>query len=888
MGNGESGTAKLPLAPLPHYAAPMLTNALLRAVSFAARKPWPILGAVLLLLLASVAFTVSHFDMSTDTGELISDQTQWRRDDAAIGAAFPQTGDSIVVVLDGKTPEQAEDAAIRMAAAMAQDQANFSIVQRPDGGDYFDRNGLLFGSLDDVRSATQKLIDAQPLLGGLAYDPTLRGIAKSLETAASGAADDPTDPAINQLERPLTGLHAAISSELAGKPAAFSWQLLFSTAKGDLAPPLRRVLLVHPKFDFSDLQPGDRAVSAIRATAKKLGLDEAHGVKLGITGEVPLADEEFGSIEENIGLIGLLMGVAMLLTLWFATKSAKTVLAITVTILAGLLITLAAGLLMASRLNLISIAFIPLFVGLGVDFGIQVSVRFNSERWAGAGIIAALEQAAAVIGAPILLAAGAIVLALGAFLPTDYIGIAELGLISGMGMIVALVLNVTLLPALLVLLKPPVPAASVGFATAAPLDRWLEANRKKVLWGFVIAMVASIATLPLVRFDFNPLHLRDPDAPAMKMLNDLLRDPARTPNTLTVLAANVDEANHIAERLNKLVEVRDAVTVDSLIPAGQAEKLALIEDAALLLDSTINPFDLAPPTDDATTVAGIAASAAQLRRLAAANSGVVGKTAGLLAADFEALVKAPPATRQKVEPMLVRPLTVTLDKLRLSLQASAVTRETMPPEMLGDWVAKNGKALVQVFPNGNSVDNKVLTQFVTAVRKIAPHATGMPVATQEAAKTVSTAFLQAGVLALILVSLLLFAVLRSVREVAYTLAPVVLSGFLTLGSCVLIGQPLNFANIIAFPLLFGVGVAFHIYFVMAWWRGEGDLLQTSLARAVLFSALATGSAFGALWFSDHPGTASMGLILMISLIWTLVCALIFEPALLGPQKRADN
>lgn len=148
------------------------------------------------------------------------------------------------------------------------------------------------------------------------------------------------------------------------------------------------------------------------------------------------------------------------------------------------------------------------------------------------------------------------------------------------------------------------------------------------------------------------------------------------------------------------------------------------------------------------------------------------------------------------------------------------------------------------------------------------------------------AFVEASLLALMLVSGLLFVVLRSVREVAFTLAPVVLSGFLTLGTCVLIGQSINFANIIAFPLLFGVGVAFHIYFVMAWRDGATNLLQSSLARAVLYSAVATGTAFGALWLSHHPGTASMGKILMISLAWTLVCALIFEPALLGPTRAS--
>jgi hypothetical protein len=120
------------------------------------------------------------------------------------------------------------------------------------------------------------------------------------------------------------------------------------------------------------------------------------------------------------------------------------------------------------------------------------------------------------------------------------------------------------------------------------------------------------------------------------------------------------------------------------------------------------------------------------------------------------------------------------------------------------------------------------------------------------------------------------------------MAPIVLTGLLTLGSCVVIGQSLNFANIIALPLLFGIGVAFHIYFVMAWRAGGSHLLQSSLTRAVFFSALATATGFGSLWASSHPGTASMGKLLMISLVWTLVSALLFQPALMGrpPSERA--
>jgi uncharacterized protein len=235
--------------------------------------------------------------------------------------------------------------------------------------------------------------------------------------------------------------------------------------------------------------------------------------------------------------------------------------------------------------------------------------------------------------------------------------------------------------------------------------------------------------------------------------------------------------------------------------------------------------------------------------------------------------------------LVVTPLETMLDQLRTSLSAQPVTLEQLPADILRDWLAKDGQARVQVLPKAAYAHGAGLERFTRAVLAVAPDATGTAVSIQGAARTIAQAFIVAGVLALAIVSALLFVALRDAKEVAFTLAPVVLSGFLTLGTCVLIGQPINYANIIAFPLLFGVGVAFHIYFVMAWRAGATNLLQSSLARAIFFSALATGTAFGSLWLSHHPGTASMGKVLMLSLVWTLICALVFEPALLGPPRR---
>jgi predicted RND superfamily exporter protein len=210
----------------------------------------------------------------------------------------------------------------------------------------------------------------------------------------------------------------------------------------------------------------------------------------------------------------------------------------------------------------------------------------------------------------------------------------------------------------------------------------------------------------------------------------------------------------------------------------------------------------------------------------------------------------------------------------------------LPDEVRRDWIASDGRARIEVFPKGDANDNQTLRRFVAAVTLLAPEATGAPVSIQESSRTIVRAFLQAGLWALLAIILLLALVLRRAIDVLLTLAPLALSGLVTLGICVATHLPLNFENIIALPLLLGIGVAFNIYFVTAWRAGRGELLQSSLTRAVIFSALTTGTAFGSLWLSHHPGTSSMGKLLALSLVCTLVSALLFLPALLGePRAR---
>ena len=856
----------------------MLKAFVVRLVAVSTARAWATVLAGAVLAVLAVAYVVTHFAMTTDTSALISAKEPWRRNEAAVSKAFPQNDDLSVVVIDGRTPELAEDAAARLTDRLSTDHVHFLGVRRGDGGPYLAREGLLLQPLADVKATTAGLIRAQPFLGPLAADPSLRGVADAFSALAQGIKAG--QASLADVRRPLGALADALDTVNAGKPAFFSWQTLLG-AGGGLSAPTRRFVLARPKLDYGDLEPGVAATEAIHAAARELHLNAAHGQRVRVTGSVPLSDEEFASLADNWWVVAGLMLGAVLLMLWLAVRSLRILAAILVTTLVGLAVTAALGLLAVGRFNLISVAFIPLFVGLGIDFGIQVGVRFRAERLGTHDLREALARTAGGIGASLALAATAVTLGFLAFLPTRYVGVSELGVIAGLGMVAGLLLNATLLPALLVVLNPPDQGREVGVRALAPVDRFMHRRRRLVLGIAGVSAVVSMALLPFVRFDFNPFHLRNPHGEAMSTFADLTRDPSQTLNTVDVLAPSPGAAEAMAKRLSALPQVQQAVTLTSFVPDDQPAKLALIQDADSLLDPTLNPFDVQPAPTDAQTVAALGSAAQAFRGVA---DGPAGGEARRLAGALDKLAAGPPSRRAAASDALVTPLNVLLSEVRTLLTAGPVTLQTLPEDLRRDWVAPDGQSRVQVSPRGDSNDNTVLIRFSRAVRAVAPTASGAPISIQEAGRTISVAFITAGVLSLAAICALLIVALRSVKETLFTLAPIVLSGFLTLATCVVIGQPINFANIIAFPLLLGVGVAFHIYFVMAWRAGVGDLLQSSLARAVFFSAMTTGMAFGSLVFSSHPGTASMGKILMISLVWTLVTALLFEPALLGPPK----
>jgi hopanoid biosynthesis associated RND transporter like protein HpnN len=539
---------------------------------------------------------------------------------------------------------------------------------------------------------------------------------------------------------------------------------------------------------------------------------------------------------------------------------------------------------MVGSLNLLSIAFAVLFVGLGVDFGIQFSVRYRSERFKNDNLAEALAEAARRVAVPLSLAAMATAAGFLCFLPTDYKGIAELGKIAGAGMLVAFLTSITTLPALLDLINPPGESEPVGYAFLAPVDHFLEKHRVIIIVGTLLVAIAGLPLLYFMKFDFNPINLRNKNAESIATFLDLRKDPNTGANAINVMTNSEADAKKIEAKLEKVPEVLRVMSLDSFVPEDQPAKLKLIAQAAKMLGPALNPDQVDAAPSDEENVEALKGTVESLRKTAGDGKGPGAVAAKRLADGLSKLAGSNQATRDKAQNIFISPLKIVFDELKNTLQAAPVTLNSLPPELVASWKAKDGLMRVEALPKGDPNDNDNLRKFADAVLAAEPTAIGGPVSILKSGDTVVRAFVHAGIWALLVISALLWLALRRVTDVLLTLVPLLVAGAVTLEICVLIGLPLNFANIVALPLLLGIGVAFKIYYVTAWRSGRTNLLQTSLTRAIFFSALTTATAFGSLWLSSHPGTASMGKLLALSLVTTLAAVLLFQPALMGKPR----
>lgn len=862
-------------------------NAYIRGVCWlvdrSRRAAWWVLLSALLLTAGSAYLVVTRFAINSDTSGMLSRDLPFQKLDAEFNRAFPNLSQNIVVVIDGQTAGLARQAADRLAYWLEQHPKLFSEVYQPTGGTFFTQNGLLYLEPKALDELSDRLSQAQPFIARLAQDPSLRGLFALLgqalaHQAASGESLPGLAMIIQELTRTINGLTSDSFYQL-------PWErLMFGATQAHQEQ--RQLIIVKPRPEASATQPLQHAISATQQAIWSLGLHHEPGVRVRLTGDAVLDNDQLQTAANGMTFAVFLSLALVILLLLVGLRNWQLVLATLVTLIAGLIWTTAFAVTVVGPFNLISMAFAVLFVGIGVDFGIQFCMRYREDFSYTHRLPTALRLSARNIGGALTLAAIAAAASFYSFVPTSYAGIIDLGIIAGTSMLIALFANLTLLPALLKLLRSYPRASGLKYRL-----NFAPALLQRSAWVITAcAVLTGLAAIPLaiqIHFDFDPMHLQNPNSEAVKTFRALLAESEFSPYSIEILQPDLAGAQHLAERVSALPAVAQTITLASFVPEDQAEKLDIIQRMAIV----IPPFTLLPQTGAKPPGPSILHAALGDFHARLAHWPPQGGQSELstLVADLRQAIEAyqarfgnAPEKIEELQGRIIGTLPAELDRLRLSLQAHEIALDDLPVELRERYLTRDGRALLQVFSSLDLNQIPQLRQFVTQIQGVAPQAIGAPIMLKESGDAVIEAFRKASIIAGAAIVVLLLVVLRNHWDTLLALAPLGLAGLLTVATMEVLAIPFNLANIIVLPLLVGLGVAYGIYFVVRWRSGEpiGKVLLSSTPAAILFSALTTMSSFGSLAIAPDPGVAMLGRTLSIALGWILVCTLIVLPAVL--------
>lgn len=835
--------------------------------------------AALVLSLALLGYSVTHLGVNTATTDMFDRDLPWFQDFSRFREDFKALDDSVLLVVEGQLPEQVDRVQRQLFERLRERGDGFGQVVALEAEPFFRQNGLLFMAPEELETLGNRLTQMQPLIGRLRQEPHLAGFLSLL----SDRLDTDPEASAEELDEVVARLTRVFDQARQGQPEPISWQLLLdqSAEAQDL---YRRTLLLAPKLDFTAGEPRQQLLGELRALAQSLPLVQSEAVGVRLTGSLALQQEELESVSQGMIQGALITLVLVVLILWITFRSVRLFAASLLTLLSGLTVTAAFATLAIGHLNLISVAFAVLYIGLGIDFAIHYCLRYRELLSAGRGHDQAVREASRYLGSSLVFCAITSSVGFFAFVPTAFTGVAELGLIAGFGMFASLVASLVLLPALIHLFGPPKRAlhqqTPLFFARAGQLA---HQHQWAVRLGVLVVGIAAAVLASQTRFDSNPLNLRDPDSESVQAYRDLLRDPDSAPLTLSVLA-EPGEAKALAQTLSDLSTVSEVRWLAQFIPGHQDDKLLMLDDLSLVIGSP-EPIELAEPEADRDLEA--------VRELAprlSASSMPAERQLGQAMRDWLAALpgdaQAVQAATTELSEAALGLFPTTWNRLARGFGAQAFDSEDLPSGFRELWVAGDGRLRLEVLPEQPLIDMSQIESFVRSVADQAPSATGLPAIQYYGGQTVVAAFLQALATALVCVSLLLLLLLGSLRRSIAVVVPLLLAALITAAGTVVLGLPFNFANVITLPLLLGVGVDNGIHMAHRHEEdgGHDGLMGSSTARAILFSTLTTVVSFGSLAFSQHPGTASMGMLLSLGMLVSLFAALIVVPALLPKQS----
>jgi hopanoid biosynthesis associated RND transporter like protein HpnN len=851
-----------------------------------------VLLIVSLLTYFAWQYTITHLSIDTDTTDMVAPNAPFQKNLRNYEKAFSQDLHTILLVVESNTPELTKAATKRLGRLLSADKVNFQTVYIPSENEFFHQNGLLYLGTDELQSLSNNLSQAQSFIGRISQEPNLSGFFSIFDDALNTSNKDQAVPV--DLPALIDKVSLSLHKSMNGENNLLSWEELIAEKKLSGNSVDKGFISVSPKFDYTQIRPAENSINAIRKAIAEVQQPDVPEVKVWITGEVGLEDDELVGMSNGTFNASIFSIVVVLFILLIAYRSVLLTLATLISLALGMVFCGAFAAVSVKELNLISVAFAVSNIGLGVEYAIHFCLRYQDNLRHHVNKARALHSTLISTSPSLILCAGTTAIGLYAFVPTDYKGVSELGLLAGTSLFICLLVTLTVLPALIRFI--PVPEKYERHSTHPLLSTLAEKMAtytlhfaKPISLLTILIAVISVVLVFKVKIDFNPINLRDPNTESVIAFKNLNKDPDTTPMTLTVLATGEQQAKAMQQKLSVLTSVDKTVSLFDFEPTGQEEKLAIIEEMALLLGSQTQYFPALKVDND--PIPSIKRLIKTINTILPAKtdahdiSALKGFRVELQDILIELDTRQQPSRRmfiERIQTALLGTLPSTMNELLVSLNAGEFSLNDLPTDFKGRWLSKDGSYRIQIFPKKDLNDLTNLEQFISDVQSVAPETTDLPIIYWESMKEVVHSFQKAITIALIIIALLLYGIRRNITDTLLVMTPLILAGLFTMASTVLTNTPINYANIIALPLLLGLGVDNGIHMVEKLHHSLSEnqnIYQSSTARAMFYGALTTASSFGGLAFSSHQGIASMGLIITMGIFWIMVCTFIVLPAI---------
>ena len=877
------------------------TSRIFAAVS---RSPRLILGLALLLSVLSVCYTVRNMEFLTGRDDLMPKSAPFQVDYRAYRAEFGDQ-EEIVAVVESDDAERSTKAADALYARLQQEKGVYREVFYPGGLPYFRKNGLLFMPLNDIKKLRTTLTMAAPVLKDLAAAPTVQTLFTSLTRQIDGYLAAPDPATLKSLIFMLTTLDKGFKG-FDGKNSAMSMDS-FLKGGGDGTPTMlesagkQQVITMLPVKDQGSFVPAEKAIKATRAALNDiLAKPEFKGIKAGLTGVPVLEYEEMATSQRDLKIATVLSLTLTVILLLFAFRGLLNVIAAMVSLIVGICLSFGFATLTIGHLNILSMVFAIMLIGLGVEYGIQVVLRYQEELKGGASGLAAIETGLATNIRSIIMAAATVALAFATFAFTDFKGIAELGIIAAGGVFICVLATFTVLPAMLILLerfrKPGsivVNAPQKNAGEPHPFLRVLFNSPRTVLGATLLLSVVCIYPAMRTQFDYNLMNLQAKGLQSVEYAYKLMRSKENSGYFAVVTAQNASDARQLTERLERLPAVDHVVSLLSLVPDQQPAKLAELAALRQIMD-TVKPA----PYEENLRVMELPAvfehfrdRVNKLKIALESNHAVEAKPVkaflGTLDGFFASLEKEKDKNAlgmlRGFQSGMFAELPEKLLMLKGSLEAAPVTAADVPEQLRSRFVGKTGKLLLQVAPRNEIFEHGPLREFVTQVKSVVPVATGEPIMVYESLTVLRDSYLKAFGYAFIGIALILLINFKSIRFALIGSLPLAAGLLLMIGSMWLAGIRFNSANIIVLPLILGVGIDSAIYIINRYRQGTESPAQVAMSSAgigVFLNALTILFSFGALMVAHHQGVFSIGAVMSLGMVASVAVFMVFLPALL--------